>query len=338
MAQTNASDDPDLAKQLSKAFQSGHLNLLLGAGASMPAVPVAGDIEREIEALQASGKIDEAKQRLCQLLETIQTAVNDALGDPAAQPVVVQYGALLRTLNALLTERRTALLPKQVTLFTTNYDVFLESSADLCSGLTVTNGFAKRPLSDSLCEFSMKPFSVTSFDTGNAYEYRVELPTVHVVKLHGCLTWHRDGDRLVQRNAVHKFAVPTTAAERAAFIERFAVVLPQSTKFRESVLERTYYDLLRLYANALDRENALLITFGFSFRDEHILHLTQRALKNPTLMLYVAAYDSSAAADLEIRFKDFDNVLILAPPAGHVLDFAAFNVLLSASIPRSAAK
>ena len=37
-----------------------------------------------------------------------------------------------------------------------------------------------------------------------------------------------------------------------------------SKKFGETVLERYYYDLLRIYANELDRNNALLLVFGFS--------------------------------------------------------------------------
>ncbi len=48
-------------------------------------------------------------------------------------------------------------------------------------------------------------------------------------------------------------------------------------------MDSTYYELLRIYNNELDREGTLLVSFGFSFGDKHILDITRRALKNPTL-------------------------------------------------------
>lgn len=57
------------------------------------------------------------------------------------------------------------------------------------------------------------------------------------------------------------------------------IVNPAKRKFEETVLEQSYYDLLRIYANELDRNNALLLVFGFSFADEHILELTKRAIR-----------------------------------------------------------
>ena len=41
------------------------------------------------------------------------------------------------------------------------------------------------------------------------------------------------------------------------------VVNPVKKKFEETVLEQSYYDLLRIFANELDRNNALLLVFGF---------------------------------------------------------------------------
>ena len=59
----------------------------------------------------------------------------------------------------------------------------------------------------------------------------------------------------------------------------FYMILPKKDKFKETLLNRVYYDMLRIYANELDKENTLLITNGFSFDDEHILDITKRALK-----------------------------------------------------------
>jgi hypothetical protein len=86
----------------------------------------------------------------------------------------------------------------------------------------------------------------------------------------------------------------------------------------------------------LERENVLLVSFGFSFRDEHILHLTRRALRNPTLRVVVAAYDRATVDSMADTFAAHSNVLVVAAPGGEVLDFARFNALLAAAVPTHA--
>ncbi len=89
-------------------------------------------------------------------------------------------------------------------------------------------------------------------------------------------------------------------------------------------MDRTYYDLLRIYANELDKENTLLVAFGFSFQDEHIRDITVRALKNPTLRLVVFAYDSSAEKSLTKLFKGYSNVDIYSAEGTNKIDYSAF--------------
>jgi hypothetical protein len=105
------------------------------------------------------------------------------------------------------------------------------------------------------------------------------------------------------------------------FIDQYAVVLPQTAKFRTTVMDRTYYVLLRIYTNQLDRENELLVSFGFSFGDEHILAITKRALKNPTLKLIAFAFNDKDRVSLEGLFGGFNNVDVLAPDDGAFLGF-----------------
>ena len=51
---------------------------------------------------------------------------------------------------------------------------------------------------------------------------------------------------------------------------------------------------------------------GFSFADEHILKITQRALKtNPTLLVIIFAYDQEAYDVFIERFGEIPNVKVL---------------------------
>ena len=98
-------------------------------------------------------------------------------------------------------------------------------------------------------------------------------------------------------------------------------------KFESTLLDRVYFDLLRLYSNALEMENALLFTFGFSFADEHILDITRRALRNPTAKLVVFAFSQKDANSFEEKFSTHRNVLIIKPTDGKHIDFPALNSL-----------
>ena len=98
------------------------------------------------------------------------------------------------------------------------------------------------------------------------------------------------------------------------------VVNPAKKKFEETVLEQSYYDLLRIFANELDRNNALLLVFGFSFADEHIRELTKRAARsNPKLLIIISCYHREAAESYRGYFPDMDNVFYLVPKENGVI-------------------
>jgi len=78
-----------VAKESTQAFQSAHITFMLGSGASHPAIPLAGDIEAEIDAHTAGGRRDEATRLLFDLLHALQAATNDIVG-PLAIPACAQ--------------------------------------------------------------------------------------------------------------------------------------------------------------------------------------------------------------------------------------------------------
>ena len=116
--------------------------------------------------------------------------------------------------------------------------------------------------------------------------------------------------------------VDNLSSDEIALLRSFAtsynstlcIVNPAKRKFEETVLEQSYYDLLRIYANELDRNNSLLLVFGFSFADEHILELTKRAIRsNPKLIVLISCHTRDAAARYRSLFSNADNVYLLIP-------------------------
>jgi len=111
------------------------------------------------------------------------------------------------------------------------------------------------------------------------------------------------------------------------FNGQFQIILPIKDKLRETLLDRIYYNLLRIYANELDKENTLLIAEGISFEDEHILDITQKALRNPTLRLIIFCYQIGDVGKYESKFGQYNNVNIIFK-VGSNLGFAEFNNVL----------
>ena len=250
----------------------------------------------------------------------------------AAQPVLEQYRAFLNCMNSILLKRKVTLLSKEINLFTTNIDIFLDKALEDLS-LEYNDGFNGR----FKPTFSLSNFKTSRFKKSLHYDKTAELPVFNLLKLHGSLSWEiRNGSVTfsIDLNHVkevakrmlspdHVVTVPdgatigtllTAAATKKAdattdaFLESYdkllIVVNPTKEKFKHTLMNQTYYELLRLYNNELEKENTVLFVMGFSFADEHIREITLRAANsNPTLMIYIVAYSSDARAAIEANFS-----------------------------------
>lgn len=105
----------------------------------------------------------------------------------------------------------------------------------------------------------------------------------------------------------------TAAAFLTEYRRELQLVNPTKNKFEETVMGLVYYELLRLFANELDRNNALLLSFGFSFADEHISEIVKRALDNPQLLLAICCHTPDDEKWYRGIFKGCDNVRYIVP-------------------------
>ena len=127
-----ASDNMPAAQFLEPYFQSGHLNFLIGSGASSPAINTAGSIEADINNLLAADKETEANQKSLEFITAIN-AVNSKLSAPFSSIAIGNakkaYTNFLSSIDRILFARKNILLARQANVFTTNYDMFLEHAA-----------------------------------------------------------------------------------------------------------------------------------------------------------------------------------------------------------------
>lgn len=110
--------------------------------------------------------------------------------------------------------------------------------------------------------------------------------------------------------------------------EKIPIVNPTKYKFYETVFDEHYYQMLRFLGYELEKENSLLIVFGFSFADEHIRNLIKRSLKNPTLKTYLFCFNGNELKNIKELFKGFNNIKYFSLDKKN-LDFDNFLKLLN---------
>lgn len=286
----------------------------------------------------------------------VQTFLPQSVKAPESIANLNNYEVFLTTLLGLLDRRKD--LNRKINIFTTNYDGCLTYSADnlLTKGAHdfVVNdggsGFHKKYL-------HAKNFSTFQCQTGIFERTNYGIPQLNIIHLHGSVYWSKNGDKIgidylknfdnllssFIVNKLEKFSsylgteggttegIPVVSFGRAQ-IERFwaeynklPIVNPTKWKFYETVFEEHYYQMLRLLSYELEKPNSILVTFGFSFADEHILKLVQRSLANPQLQTFICCYSQKGAVELSEEFKPWKNVVVIGPPDGEKLDFTNFN-------------
>lgn len=327
-------DLAQVARLLERHIQSAHLNFLFGSGASMPAIKLAGTVEQEIDQHLAVSEHEQANQKALDFIEELEyqhsfLPAGYTTGDDT-DLTLQNYLRFLSSIDRILFERKNILLPRQANVFTTNYDEFFEVAASLLPSLVLNDGFNRR-IGSSGFEFAPELFFDRVYRSGTVYQHQSEIPSVNLIKVHGSISWKRDADKRIvlgvpeteQLTVVQKNN-PQDVKEALA---KRAVILPNMRKFESTLLDRVYFDLLRLYSNAMEVENALLFVFGFSFADEHILDITRRALRNPTAKVVILAYSQDGATDFEAKFSAHRNVSIVKPAAGKNIGFPEVNDL-----------
>ena len=312
--------------------QSGTLNFLIGSGASFPAIKTAGNIEAEINKLLSEENNEAADLKCLEFIETIDDVHTQIKNDaPSVQEVVSNYSRFTSLIDSVLFARKNVLLPRQATIFTTNYDMFLEHVSSLLPGVILNDGFDRTSALGSSFAFAPERYFDRTYRSGPIYGHGAEIPTINLVKLHGSLSWRKEGDTIVFNASAIPKLTPDQKADAAqvrGYLEKHFVILPNLRKFHATLMERIYYDLLRLFSKAMDKENAVLIAFGFSFADEHILDITRRGLRNPTSQLIIFSHGKQSVAEYQAKFAKHRNVTILSPKQGATINFVRLNEIV----------
>ena len=107
--------------------------------------------------------------------------------------------------------------------------------------------------------------------------------------------------------------------------KKLLIVSPSKEKFYDTVFQQHYYQLLRMLSFELEKDDSVLIVFGFSFADEHILEIVRRSIVNPKLKIYVIAFNQNAKQEIENRLGSSGEKIIEYLPSSESPDGSEIN-------------
>lgn len=340
--------------KLKDMIQDCNINFLIGSGMSAPYLSTLWNIEILLTEIAKDDTLEDDERILIQtslykkFFDDVMKKNIDILKDsPSSKSVIKSYEDFYSIINRLMLLRRNKLLTKQVNIFTTNIDICLEKAIEN-KQFEFNDGFNGR----FSPKYDLSNFKKSIYKNSLHYGINSEIPIFNILKLHGSLTWSLDDktikcdSTLAQLNKVNdsipiedeKFIKITNKDTYSTVVsklpkghinnseitnfrleyEKLRIINPTKDKFRDTLLNQTYYELLRMYSNELEKENSLLFVMGFSFADEHIKELTLRvANSNPTLIIIIFCHSNKAKKEIETNIdisKVKNNNIILESP------------------------
>jgi len=221
-------------------------------------------------------------------------------------------------------------------IFTTNYDRFIEAGAEM-AGLHLLDRFVG---------FLAPVFRSSRLDVDMHYnppgirgEPRYLEGVAKFTKLHGSLDWVN-----TERN-IRRIGLPFGAESIDPYLKAPGLygvdalqlmIYPNSAKDRETAAY-PYVELFRDFAAAVCRPNSTIISFGYSFGDEHINRVIEDMLTIPSTHLVVISYGDPLGRILQMYERLGRHAQITLLIGNHLGDFQTLvdNYLPKPAIDRT---
>ena len=194
----------DFLSDLRKTLESTNINFLLGAGCSMPAFRTLGNLEElRVELEEKRGSLGENGDVIYRLIKaeidrrffmgSIYRNVEYVKEGPEGdiQRTRAAYEEFCTAAIQTVANRESVDKPKQVTFFTSNYDLCMDlalDEADIPTNSAYLGRFSR--------VVRQQTFGNRVFSNGIGLGYRTEIPSANLVKIHGCASWRNDGKEL----------------------------------------------------------------------------------------------------------------------------------------------
>jgi len=356
---------------LSAVFQSEHLNLLLGSGFTAGVGAIAGTsaagmglksfgttygpqidahAKKAAELMERGSPNIEDQFRsalaLAEGLTVIDAAAAEALNTRIGECLTEFLRAILATeaglksaavkkrekaqaalQSFLLSFASRAASRERLHMFTTNYDRLIEHGCDL-AGLRTVDRFvgALNPVFRA----SRVEVDLHYNPPGIRGEPRFMEGVIRLTKLHGSIDWFFDAEeKRIFRKGL-PFGAPANHTDVPLNPANTIMIYPNAAKDVETT-QYPYAELFRDFAAATCRPNAVVVTYGYGFGDDHVNRVLLDMLTIPSTHLVIISYsnDDRLQAFCD-KTRDAQVSLLIGP------HFANLDVLVDNYLPKPA--
>lgn len=229
------------------------------------------------------------RQELSSELASFTASVLEAERDLRSATDEQRREALTYLANFLMSFASRSGTRERLNLFTTNYDRYIETGADV-AGLRMIDRFVGTL--EPVFRASRLDIDLHYHPPGIRGEPRYLEGVARFTKLHGSIDW------IEYEGAIRRMGLPFGADDIEPFLEasglpgadaRQLMIYPNAAKDRETA-HYPYVELFRDLATAICRPNSTLICYGYGFGDEHINRVIEDMLTIPSSHLVVIAY------------------------------------------------
>ena len=229
--------DQDFLSDLRKTLESTNINFLLGAGCSMPAFRTLGNLEElRVELEEKKDGLGENSDVIYRLIKAeidrrffmgsiyrnvkYVTARKDDIEEDIRQTRDAYRDFCTEAIQTVA-NRESVDKPKQVTFFTSNYDLCMDLALDK-AGIPTNSAYLGR----FARRVTLQTFGNRVFSNGIGLGYRTEIPSANLVKIHGCASWRNDGNELTIDDS---YQILEEIKELHYAISQFGEELPTNT-------------------------------------------------------------------------------------------------------------
>ena len=252
-------------------------------------IRVMNDLLRGLQILQETDEYENLMNELNSIIRNFSqniSVIENQIATAADDKRVMAFNKLVMFLMSFASRTGTR---DRLNIFTTNYDRLIEVGAEL-AGLHLLDRFVGTI--SPIFRSSRLDLDMHYNPPGIRGEPRYLEGVARFTKLHGSIDW------INSKNNIRKIGFPFGATDINPYLSAPGIsvdaanimIYPNSSKDRETA-EYPYVELFRDFASAICRPNSTLVTYGYSFGDDHINRIIRDMLTIPSTHLVIISFD-----------------------------------------------
>ena len=251
---------------------------------------VANELLRGLEILQKNSEAEALRKELQTGMQDFAQSILGSEAGIATAEADKREQAFNTLVTFLMSFASRTGVRDRLNIFTTNYDRLIEAGAEL-AGLHLLDRFLGKLM--PIFRSSRLDLDMHYNPPGIRGEPRYLEGVARYTKLHGSVDWVQTGKN------IRRIGLPFGAASVEPYLHvpglsgasaHELMIYPNAAKDRETA-DYPYVELFRDLAAAVCRPNSTLVTYGYSFGDEHINRVIRDMLPIPSTHLVVISYD-----------------------------------------------